>query len=147
MTTTNVHPIRGKHTKRLVQFLIANIHHRTVEHFLVLFLTRDHLVLGLEEVSRRPLDERDIDPRDVLRRCRNHEAAAVLACHYQPHGSAEPTETHRRITAELNAALAPAGVGVLDHVIVGTGERVSSIEHGLLQDAATTSYRPPSLDR
>ena len=67
-----------------------------------------------------------------MRRCLDHNAAAVVFAHNHPSGVAEPSQADRDITAELKKALALIDVRVLDHFVIGSGVPTSLASRGLL---------------
>ena len=118
--------------RALADYFTARIRHKTVEHFLVLFLDTRHQVLGCEEASHGTIDGTAVYEREVVRRALHHHAAAVVFAHNHPSGRSLPSETDRKLTRDLAAALALVRVRVLDHLIVGEGTVYSFGEHGLL---------------
>jgi DNA repair protein RadC len=59
---------------------------RDIEVFVVLFLTAQHRVITVEEVASGTLTETRVYPREVARRCLQHNAAAVIVAHNHPSG-------------------------------------------------------------
>jgi DNA repair protein RadC len=102
------------------------------EVFACLFLDNRHRVLAFEELFQGTIDGASVYPREVLRRCLHHNAAAVIFAHNHPSGIAEPSHADERITLKLKEALALVDIRVLDHIIIGGGCSVSLAERGLL---------------
>lgn len=71
------------------------------------------------------MDSASVHPREVVRVCLKHNAAAVILAHNHPSGVAEPSAADRNITHQLRDALALIGTRVLDHLVVG--EQVTSM--------------------
>lgn len=92
---------------------------RDAEVFCALFLDTRHRVLAFEELFQGTLDGASVHPREVVRACLKHNAAAVILAHNHPSGEPEPSAADRSITAELKQALALIGVRVLDHLVIG----------------------------
>ncbi|HEX7111709.1 MAG TPA: DNA repair protein RadC [Mizugakiibacter sp.] len=113
-------------------YLKARLAHLPYEVFLCLFLDTRHRVLACTELFRGTLDGAAVHPREVVRACLKHNAAAVIFAHNHPSGVAEPSAADRAITRELRDALGLVGVRVLDHLVVGTGMPVSMAALGLL---------------
>jgi DNA repair protein RadC len=111
-------------------YLRARIAAYPYEVFACLFLDNRHRVIAFEELFRGSIDGASVHPREVVRRCLAHNAAAVIFAHNHPSGVAEPSQADRDITAELKRALALIEVRVLDHFIVGTGKPLSLAERG-----------------
>ena len=102
------------------------------EVFACLFLDQRQRVLAFEELFRGSIDGASVHPREVVRRCLAHNAAAVILAHNHPSGVAEPSQADRDITAELKRALALIDVRVLDHFIIGSGAPTSLASRGWL---------------
>ena len=102
------------------------------EVFAAVFLDNRHRVSAFEEMFRGTIDGTAVHPREVVRACLRHNAAAVIFAHNHPSGVAEPSESDRAITCELREALALVGVRVLDHFVVGTDSPVSLAQKGWL---------------
>ncbi|GAP64765.1 DNA repair protein [Mizugakiibacter sediminis] len=113
-------------------YLKARLAHLPYEAFLCLFLDNRHRVLACAELFRGTLDGAAVHPREVVRACLKHNAAAVIFAHNHPSGVAEPSAADRAITRELREALGLVGVRVLDHLVIGAGPPVSMAALGLL---------------
>ena len=102
------------------------------EVFACMFLDSRHRMLAFEELFRGTIDGSEVHPREVVRRCLAHNAAAVIFGHNHPSGVAEPSAADRQITRRLQDALALIDVRVLDHFIVGEGEPYSFAARGMI---------------
>lgn len=113
-------------------YLTAKLRHHPHEVFACLFLDNRHRVIAFEELFRGTIDGAAVPPREVVRACLRHNAAAVILAHNHPSGVAEPSEADRALTAELRQALGLVGVRVLDHLVIGSGSAVSLAQRGLM---------------
>jgi DNA repair protein RadC len=102
------------------------------EIFSCLFLNNQHHVVKLEELFRGTIDGAAVYPREVVKRCLHHNAAAVILAHNHPSGIAEPSQADIAITKKLRIALETIDVRVLDHLVIGNSLVVSFAERGLL---------------
>ncbi len=102
------------------------------EVFACLFLDNRHRVIDYEELFRGTVDGANVHPREVVRRCIHHNAAAVILAHNHPSGNMEPSQADIRITERLKQALALVDIRVLDHIIIGDKGTTSLAERGLL---------------
>lgn len=102
------------------------------EVFAAMFLDNRHRVLAYEELFRGTIDACSVHPREVLRRCLHHNAAAIVIAHNHPSGNSEPSSADRAITRCLNDALAYIDVRLLDHFVVGSGTPTSLAKRGWL---------------
>ena len=113
-------------------YLRARIGACPYEVFACVFLDNRHRILAFEELFRGRIDGASVHPREVVRRCLAHNAAAVILAHNHPSGVAEPSQADRAITADLKRALELIQVRVLDHFIVGADAPTSFAARGLL---------------
>lgn len=102
------------------------------EVFACLFLDNRHRVIAFEELFRGTIDGASVHPREVVRRCLAHNAAAVIFAHNHPSGVAEPSSADRAITLRLRDALLLIEVRVLDHFVIGAGVPTSLARRGWL---------------
>ena len=114
------------------RFIKSRLAHLPYEVFACLYLDNRHRVLEFEELFRGTIDGASVHPREVVRACLRHNAAAVIFAHNHPSGVAEPSAADRAITRELREALALVGIRVLDHLVVGAGHPTSMAARGLI---------------
>jgi DNA repair protein RadC len=115
-------------SKDFVKLKLATYEH---EVFACVFLDNRNRVITFEEMFRGTIDGASVYPREVVKACLSHNAAAVIFAHNHPSGTTEPSQADIAITERLKKALALIDVRVLDHLIVG--EDVTSFaERGLL---------------
>ena len=95
------------------------------EHFLVLLLNARHEMQRREVVSIGSLNASIVHPREVFLPAILHSAASVVLVHNHPSGDPEPSEEDLSITRRLVEVGDLVGIGVLDHVIVGSRGVVS----------------------
>ena len=88
--------------------------------------------MELEELFHGTIDGAAVYPREVVKRCLYHNAAAVIFAHNHPSGIAEPSQAGIAITRKLKSAMQTIEVRVLDHLVIGVDEVVSFAERGLL---------------
>jgi len=102
------------------------------EVFACLFLDNRHRVIAFEELFRGSIGGTNVHPREIVRRCIAHNAAAVILAHNHPSGAGEPSDSDRAITLRLREALSMIDVRVLDHFVVGEGQPTSLAQRGWL---------------
>jgi len=113
-------------------YLRSRYRHHQREVFSCLFLTNQHHVVQIEELFSGTIDGAAVYPREVVKRCLYHNAAAVIFAHNHPSGVAEPSQADIAITGKLRAALGTIEVRVLDHLVLGADSVVSMAERELL---------------
>jgi len=104
------------------------------EAFTVLTLNRKYGLLDRHLVTLGILDASLVHPREVFRPAILDGAAAIVLSHNHPSGDPTPSPEDLRITRQIVEAGKILDIEVLDHVIVGRGERpfVSLRETGLV---------------
>jgi DNA repair protein RadC len=112
-----------------LQLSLGNLPH---EVFACLFLDNQHGLIAAEELFRGTIDGASVYPREIVKRCLDCNAAAVIFAHNHPSGLAEPSQADQRLTRRLQQALATVDIRVLDHLVIGDGSVVSFAETGLL---------------
>lgn len=125
------------------EFLIFELAEESREVFHVTFLNTQNRVLAFEPMFVGTLNQTSVYPREVVRRCVELGAAAVILAHNHPSGSATPSYADKVITAKLVNALALIDVLVLDHFIVaGAGRPLSFVEEGLMPAPSGSGSAP-----
>jgi DNA repair protein RadC len=115
------------------RFLTAALRNYPHEVFACLLLDNQHRVIRFEELFRGTIDGAGVYPREVAKTALTYNAAAVIFAHNHPSGATQPSEADKLITQRLKQALGLLDIRVLDHFIVGDGERAYSFaEHGLI---------------
>jgi DNA repair protein RadC len=119
--------LRGRHERVQIvaaidaaRLLIPEFGAKPVEHFGVMLLDTKHRVLKITVVSVGTLDASIVHPREVFLPAILHSAASVVLVHNHPSGDPEPSEEDLSITRRLVEVGELVGIGVLDHVIVGS---------------------------
>ena len=112
------------------RYLKARLAAYPYEVFACLFLDNRHRVIAFEELFRGSIDGCSVHPREVIRSCIKHNAAAIIFAHNHPSGVSEPSAADRAITQRLKEALDFIDVRVLDHLVVGAGEPTSLAQRG-----------------
>lgn len=102
------------------------------ETFTVLHLSSANVIINREVVSVGTINSAAVYPREVLKSCILNNASSVILVHNHPSGDCKPSESDRRITRELIAALLLCQIVVLDHIIISVSGSFSFADAGLL---------------
>jgi DNA repair protein RadC len=112
------------------RYLKARLAAYPYEVFACLFLDNRHRVIAFEELFRGSIDGCSVHPREVIRSCIKHNAAAIIFAHNHPSGVSEPSAADRAITQRLKEALELIEVRCLDHFVIGSGTPISLAQRG-----------------
>ncbi len=113
-------------------YLCSELGDARQEVFFALFLNAQHAIISTETLAVGTLDSASIYPREVVKACLRHNAAAVIFAHNHPSGSLQASAADRAITRRLQNALELVDIRVLDHIIVAGNRSLSMAETGLL---------------
>ena len=103
------------------------------ESFWVLGLGARNHVLVEERIAEGTANLCALLPRDVFRPLVAVGAVQAVLVHNHPSGDPTPSAEDLVLTRRLAAAGDLVGVGILDHVIVGTGLWASLLDEGLME--------------
>ncbi len=117
---------------RLIAYLSAALARERVEQFRVLFLDSKNRLIADEAQARGTVNHTPVYPREVVRRCLELQATALILVHNHPSGDPTPSRADVEMTQEIKAAAATLGVVVHDHLIMGNGRHLSFRREGLL---------------
>jgi len=117
---------------KLIDYLSAVMAHERVEQFRVLFLDTRNRLIADEVQTRGSINHTPAYPREVVRRCLELHASAVILAHNHPSGEPTPSREDVAMTVEIQRAAATMGIAVHDHIIVGLSRCVSFRQEKLL---------------
>jgi DNA repair protein RadC len=117
---------------RLMDYLSASMMHERVEQFRLLFLDSRNRLIADEVQGRGSISHTPAYPREVVRRCLELHASAVILVHNHPSGEPTPSREDVAMTADIQRAASTMGIIVHDHIIVGRSRCVSFRQEKLL---------------
>jgi DNA repair protein RadC len=118
---------------RLTDYLMAAMGHERIEQFRVLFLDGRNKLLADEVQGTGTINHTPAYPREVVRRCLELHATAVVLAHNHPSGEPTPSRDDVLLTNHIVRAAATMGISVHDHIIIGRGKFLSFRAEKLLQ--------------
>ena len=121
--------------RQVARYLRLRLGLRAREAFACLMLDTRHRLLRFEVLFEGTIDVANVHPRELIKRCLEVNAAAIILAHNHPSGVPEPSVADITLTERLQPLLRELGVRLLDHVVVGRGQVVSMAARGLIQRA------------
>ena len=116
----------------VANLLIAEMSVLEQEHLRVLLLNTRNEVLTIQEIYVGNVNSSMIRASEVFRPAVRDNAPAIIVVHNHPSGDPTPSSEDVAITRELTSAGRLLGIELLDHVVLGSGNRhVSLKERGL----------------
>ncbi len=102
------------------------------EHLKALLLNTKNEVLSVQEIYIGNVNSSVVRPAEVIRPAVRDNAPSIIIVHNHPSGDPTPSSEDVAITRELVDAGKLLGVDVLDHLVIGSGNRYVSLkEKGL----------------
>lgn len=107
--------IAAKHLKAL--FIADN----KKEHFAVLFLNGQNMLIRAEIPFEGSLTSSAVYPREIVKKAIQYDAASLIVGHNHPSGNLKPSNDDLIITKKIKDGLKLIDVPLLDHLIIGYG--------------------------
>ena len=98
------------------------------EHLRVLLLNTKNEVLSIQEIYVGNVNSSVVRPAEVIRPAVRDNAPSVIVVHNHPSGDPAPSPEDVSITRDLVAAGKLLGVELLDHLVIGSGNRFVSLK-------------------
>ena len=105
---------------------VMDIKDQQREHFKTLFLNARNQIVHAELTSIGSLSSAIVHPREVFQWAVQYHAASVILAHNHPSGDVSPSQDDINLTRRLVQAGEILGIDVLDHLIVGADDFISS---------------------
>jgi DNA repair protein RadC len=118
--------------QRLLDYLAADMAHRGIEYFRLLFLDAKNHLIADEIQQSGSIAHTPVYPREIVKRALEVGATAIILVHNHPSGDPTPSKADIDMTKEIVRATAPVGITVHDHLIVGKSGTASFKSLGLL---------------
>lgn len=104
----------------------AFLRHESQEVMAALFLNVRLEVIEVKVIFRGTLEGALASPREILKAALETNAARIIVAHNHPSGSCDPSAEDRDFTARLVTSCELMGIPMLDHLILGAGEKYYS---------------------
>ena len=116
----------------LMEYCKTAMAHQDTEQFRILFLDRKNVLIADEQQARGTVDHVPVYPREVVKRCLELNASAIILVHNHPSGDPTPSRADIEMTRQIEGAAKAIGITVHDHVIIGKEYDTSFRSQGLI---------------
>ena len=116
----------------VVNLLSAEMSALEQEHLRVLLLNTRNEVMGAEEIYIGNVNSSVVRPAEVFRPGIRANATSLVIVHNHPSGDPTPSGADVSITRDLVEAGKLLGMELLDHLVIGTGQRYVSMKEAHL---------------
>ena len=110
---------------KVLEYCRAAMAFEEKEIFRILFLDKKNQLIKDEVQQTGTVDHTPVYPREVAKRALELGATAIILAHNHPSGDPTPSRADIDMTKTIMDVLAPLGITVHDHVIVGRDGHVS----------------------
>lgn len=110
---------------RLLDWLNFEIGYKQQEHFMVVYLNNQNMIMGHQILFKGTVDRSVVHPRDVFREAVSLNATRIILVHNHPGGTMKASQADLQVTLVMVDAGRLVGVDVLDHLIVSGGNYLS----------------------
>jgi DNA repair protein RadC len=113
-------------------YLQAELGHKQLECFVVVFLNRANKIICQEMISEGGITGTVADPRIILKKALDHHAVSIILCHNHPSGNLKPSKADEQLTNKIKNAAAFLDIQVMDHIIVSEEGYYSFADEGMM---------------
>ena len=110
------------------RYLRGILQDRTQEHFVVMFLSTKNKVIKHKTLFVGSLNLSVAHPREIFREAVKLSSAFIIVAHNHPSGDPTPSPEDIHLTKRLVEAGSIMGIELLDHIIVGDGQKYVSLK-------------------
>jgi len=111
----------------VANLLLAEMSVLDQEHLRILLLNTRNEVLGIQEIYVGNVNSSVVRAAEVFRPAVQANAPSIIVVHNHPSGDPAPSSQDVDITNELISAGKLLGIELLDHVVLGSGNRFVSM--------------------
>ena len=117
----------------VAEYLIHLLRSLQREAFVVLFLDASHGIIDSEVLSEGTVTVNTVYPREVVQAALKKNAVALVIAHNHPSGNLHPSPQDEQLTRTLHLVCSFMHINLLDHLIIGAGDKVYSFaDHGIM---------------
>ncbi len=117
-------------SRDVANYFQAMLKDHSHEVFAVMYLNRANRINHLEIVSEGGMTATIADPRVILKKALEENAASMILCHNHPSGSLRPSRADEELTAKIKEASRYFDIRILDHIIVSEDGYYSFADEG-----------------
>ncbi len=115
----------------VLNYCMARFSYLQHEEFHILFLNRKNMLILDEPQQRGTVDHVPLYPREVVKRCLELGASAIVMVHNHPSGDPTPSPPDITLTRKIIEVLKVFDIQLHDHLIIGLGRHASMRGMGL----------------
>ncbi|QEK39224.1 RadC family protein [Candidatus Nesciobacter abundans] len=118
--------------EKVVEYCKARMAYLSAEEFRILFLNKKNMLISDEVQQRGTLDHAPIYPREIVKRCLELGASAIIMVHNHPSGNCNPSKADISSTYQVRDIAKMMNIFLHDHIIVSRNGCFSMREHNII---------------
>lgn len=111
--------------KDVYSLLFPKIGNKKKEYFILLSLSSQNRLVGIDEISVGTLNSSLVHPREVFSVAIKNNASKIILAHNHPSGNLHPSTEDLKITRRLREVSKVIGIKILDHIILTESDYIS----------------------
>lgn len=112
--------------------MVLEIGLKLQEVLLVILLDTKNQIIAKKVIFQGTLDTATVHPREIFRFAVQYAAARIMIVHNHPSGDTVPSKNDLQLTKRIEACGDMIGIGLLDHIVVGSSKYLSMREEKIL---------------
>jgi DNA repair protein RadC len=118
--------------KLVIDYIRSNIGYDKTECLHIMYLNHKNILIADETEKHGTINSVSIYPREILKKAILHNASSIVVVHNHPSGITEPSQADISLTKQLEKALEPIKISLIDHIIISSNSYFSFKKHGIL---------------
>ena len=117
--------------QKVLEYCKLSMAYLSLEQTRILYLNRKNYLI-CDEIQTGTVDQTPIYPREIMKRCLELGASAIIVVHNHPSGDPSPSREDIYITKQIQKIGTLMGIDLHDHIIVSKYQSISLKAEGLL---------------
>ncbi len=118
--------------KILIDYIRSNIGYDKTECLHIMYLNHKNILIADETEKHGTINSVSIYPREILKKIILYNASSIVVVHNHPSGITEPSQADITLTKQLEKALEPLKISLIDHIIISSNSYFSFKKHGII---------------
>lgn len=118
--------------KNVADLLINEMNALNQEVLKLILLNTKNIVIGVKDIFKGSLNTSIVHPREIFSEAVKKGSANIIICHNHPSGDPTPSKEDIDLTIRVKECGELMGIGLLDHIIIGSKKYISLKEKGII---------------
>ena len=119
----------GHNSTDLFEYICGSIIDLHNEEFWAMYMDSSRKLLGKTRISAGGISFTAVDVRTLYKTALEYNAVAIAVAHNHPSGNLTPSKEDRELTRKIQAAGNILNIKLIDHLIVGIGNKINKADY------------------